>query len=553
MQSTMADTPAPGGIITVNSGDNLQNALNAANCGDTILLQAGATFSGFFTLPAKPCDDGHWVIVRTSAPDSSLPAEGTRLTPCYAGVASLPGRPALLCSTTENVLARIMVPHTGTGPLAFEAGANHYRFVGLEITRPMGRGVVYSLVSLKPGATVDHIVLDRMWLHGTPQDETGKGVQLGGSTQFAIVDSFFTDFHCTSISGACTDASAIGGGAGDNPMGPYTIVNNFLEASGENILFGGSEATLTPADIEVRHNHIFKPLIWMRGQPGFVGGYDGNPFIVKSLFELKNAQRVLLEGNIMENTWGGFSQAGFGILLTPKNQSGPNGTNLCPICQVTDVTIRYSTISHIAGGLQIANSLSDNGGIALDGERYSVHDITIDDIDGSKYNGPGEFAEIVQDRGAALLQNVSINHVTGFAPHMLFAVGNNVANPKMANFTLTNNMVNAGRYPIWTTGRGKANCAYSDNPITTTAACFTSTVFSNNAIIAVPANFPASNWPAGNFFPADATDVQFVNYNNGNGGDYHLAASSSYKNAGTDGKDLGADIDGIDAAISGAQ
>ena len=39
--------------------------------------------------------------------------------------------------------------------------------------------------------------------------------------------------------------------------------------------------------------------------------------------------------------------------------------------------------------------------------------------------------------------------------------------------------------------------------------------------------------------------VQFVNYNNGNGGDYHLASTSPYKNAGTDGKDLGADIDAI--------
>jgi hypothetical protein len=37
----------------------------------------------------------------------------------------------------------------------------------------------------------------------------------------------------------------------------------------------------------------------------------------------------------------------------------------------------------------------------------------------------------------------------------------------------------------------------------------------------------------------------FVNFNNGNGGDYHLAARSPYKNAGTDGKDLGADVDAV--------
>ena len=125
-------------------------------------------------------------------------------------------------------------------------------------------------------------------------------------------------------------------------MGPYKIVDNFLEASGENILFGGGAATVTPADIEISQNHLFKPLTWMKGQAGYVGGTNGNPFIVKNLLELKNAQRVLIDSNIMEYSWGGFSQVGFAILLTPKNQAGDNGTNVCPDCQVTDVTIRYT-------------------------------------------------------------------------------------------------------------------------------------------------------------------------------------------------------------------
>src|SRR6202158_495000 len=88
--SAMADTPAPGSVIPVNAGGDLQSALNTANCGDVIQLQAGATFSGKFIVPAQNCDINHWIIVRTSAPDSALPAEGQRATPCYAGVASLP-------------------------------------------------------------------------------------------------------------------------------------------------------------------------------------------------------------------------------------------------------------------------------------------------------------------------------------------------------------------------------------------------------------------------------------------------------------------------------
>src|SRR5207248_9462341 len=209
--------PATGNIRTVNAGGNLQNALNAANCGDTILLQSGATFSGFFTLPAKPCDESHWTIIRTSAPDSSLPPEGTQLTPCYAGVSSLPGRPALNCSTTQNVLAKISVPGTGSGPLVFASGANHYRMIGLELTRTVGTGIVYSLVSLKTGGTADHLILDRMWLHGTSHDDTTHAVQFGGSQYVAVVDSRIIAVSCVAMTGSCTDSLAIGGGIGDNP------------------------------------------------------------------------------------------------------------------------------------------------------------------------------------------------------------------------------------------------------------------------------------------------------------------------------------------------
>ena len=551
IQSAMANTPAPGLTTTVNSGGDFQSALNSANCGDTIQLQAGATFSGVFTFPAKSCDDNHWIIVRTGANDSTLPAEGKRLTPCYAGVSSLPGRPAFNCVSTNNVLAKLVMPAPGAGPLVFAAGANHYRLVGLELTRLAGTGIVYSLASIATGGTANNLVFDRVWMHGTSQDDTTRGIELSGSTYVSIVDSFFTDFHCTSVSGACTDAQTINGGLGDDQMGPYKITDNFLESSGENILFGGDAATATPTDIQITKNHMFKPLTWMKGQPGYVGGADGNPFIVKNLLELKNAQRVLIDGNIMEDSWGGFSQVGFAILLTPKN---PGSTSVCSVCQVTDVTIRYNSISHVGAGFQIANALSDNGTAALDGQRYSIHDVVIDDIDGVKYNGPSEFAQLSVDAGAPLLQNVTINHVTAFPSSILFIIGDMVAtSTAMKNFVFTNNIVNAGIYPVWSTGGGPKNCAYHDQPLTTFNACFKPYSFARNAVVGSSSSYPPTLWPSANFFPASASAVQFVNYHSGNGGDYHLQRSSRYKGAGTDGKDLGADVDAIHSATAGVE
>jgi Putative Ig domain len=548
VQSSMADNPAPGTMIMVNAGGDLQTVLNSARCGDVIQLQAGAIFSGAFTLPAKACDDQHWIILRTSAPDSSLPPEGSRITPCYAGVASLPGRPSFNCPSTQNVMPKLTFNGPGTGPILFAPGANHYRILGVEITRAANTPVVYSLASMAPhaGSSIDHIIYDRVWMHGTATDETTRGISLGASTYVAIVDSFFTDFHCIAVTGACTDAQAIIGGLGGLPMGPYKVEDNFLEASGEGILFGGGPATVAPTDIQVSRNHFFKPLTWKQGQAGFVG----TTFIVKNHFELKNAQRVLLEGNIMENTWGGFSQTGFSILLTPKNQSSKSG-NVCPLCLVTDVTVRYNHMSHAGAGIQIANVLSDTGGAPLDGQRYSIHDDIFDDIDPVTYKGSGILAQISTGARAPILQHVLIDHITGFSPKSLFYIGNDTnVNPPMVDFTFTNSIVNAARYPIWSTG-GTSNCAIHDIPVITINACFSDSRFTNNAIMGLPNNSSPSSWPAGNFFPASNTVTQLANYNQGNGGDYRLLPSSPYKNAATDGTDLGANVDRLQSAIAG--
>jgi hypothetical protein len=68
-------------------------------------------------------------------------------------------------------------------------------------------------------------------------------------------------------------------------------------------------------------------------------------------------------------------------------------------------------------------------------------------------------------------------------------------------------------------------------------------------MIAVPSNFPSSTWPTGNYFPLNTAAVKFVSYNNGIGGNYQLQSTSPYKNAATDGKDMGADIVTINTLI----
>ena len=68
-----------GATINVSSGGDLQAALNSAQLGGTIVLEAGATFTGPFTLPNKTTGSG-WIYV-VSSNLASLPAPGHRVGP----------------------------------------------------------------------------------------------------------------------------------------------------------------------------------------------------------------------------------------------------------------------------------------------------------------------------------------------------------------------------------------------------------------------------------------------------------------------------------------
>lgn len=512
VQSAMADTPATGNTINVPVGANLQTVLTNANCGDTIQLQAGATFNGLFTLPAKSCDDSNWIIIRSSAPDASLPPEGSRITPCYAGVASLPGRPALNCSSTQRVMATLMASKSG-GPLVLAPGANHYRIgPGLEITRTPGTGINYNLISPEAGTPANHIIVDRDWVHGTAQDDTTRGLYLSGVTYAAVVDSYFNDFHCTAGIGACTDSQAIAGGLGNLPQGTWKIEDNFLEAAAENILFGGGVGTTTPTDIEIRHNHMFKPLTWMAGQPGFVGGANHDPtkcvkfntsgecpFVVKNLFELKNAQRLLFEGNVLEHTWPGFTQHGIAVVLTALSQGGTTGN---PNATVADITIRYNHISHAASGVVMGEANYGSGPPKLEA-RISIHDDLFDDLSPAYYNGDtsvvaGMAFQLSFCSTCTPLQDVRIDHVTMLltAPRVFMVLGAPVGR-HIQNLTFTNNIVSLpSGLAVTGTGPG-APCAFNGG---TNAArinsCVSAYSFTANALIGA-----SSAWPTGNMYP----------------------------------------------------
>ncbi len=117
-----------------------------------------------------------------------------------------------------------------------------------------------------------------------------------------------------------------------NSPGPFVIRNNYLEAAGENIMFGGAHISVPgviPSDITVEGNLLTKD-----------PGWRGTSWTVKNVFELKNARRVIVRRNILQFTWGG-AQAGFAVVLTPRNSSGQT-----PWVVVSDVEFSGNVVAH---------------------------------------------------------------------------------------------------------------------------------------------------------------------------------------------------------------
>lgn len=637
VDTNIADTPVTGKSITVNAGDDLQAAINQANPGDEIVVQAGATFTGNYNLPNKAGGNG-WITIRSSQL-ASLPPSGTRVNPSMAGL--MPKIVARGSATAFNVAA----------------GAHNYRMIGLEITVQPGTPISYGLImSGDPTDTnvadlPNDIIWDRDYVHGSALCHCKFGAQMNG-TNYAVVDSYFSEFHAVG-----QDTSAL---FSYITPGPLKIVNNELEGAAENVMFGGAYDAIpgvVPSDIEIRNNHFYKPLSWMQGivpAPGGVSGqlngggnlsvgttyyyaivalgtgdtltapgsaqssnsqevsftpgngqqsvrltwngvtygdasdtrtadgyavlrttdppsaaqrnwvafsyapsdksgssfsfvddgsgspqgWTGSPtrWVVKNLFEVKNGQRILLDGNVFENNWMGADQGGWAILLTPRLELSSDGSWMTQNT-ARDITFTNNIVRHATGGVQIfsedPSAPTAYLPILQTTERLNFSNNLFEDINGSTYgNGvgtAGTFLDYVQAfsqlPGAT---DVTFDHNTilnnGYVALIALQSQNG---PQFGSFTFTNNILSNNQYGLQITN--------SHNDFGTVERLFTQGTFLDNVWAGAPS---VSQFP-NNYYPASLADVGFVNYDNGNGGNYQLSIQSLFKGLATDGTNPG--------------
>jgi uncharacterized protein YjdB len=498
LNTTLPAAPAAGGVvISATTPKAFAAALIAAKPGDVIELSNGVTYAGNFILPNKNTTSTNWITIRP-ADQSRLSAPGARMTPTIAAAARLP----------------VILSNTTIGGIATAPGAHHYRLIGLEVG--LASGVPYNTGLIRFGedgsngqvtlASIPHdIVLDRAFVHGTSTQIVRRCITLN-SASTAVIDSYVSDCH-----DKASDAQAI---AGWNGPGPFKIVNNYLEGSAENISFGGADPgipNLVPSDIEVRGNHLSRPAAWK------------GVWMVKNIFELKNAQRVLLEGNILENNWLD-GQGGSAIVLKSTDQSGG-----CPWCGTRDVTVRFNLIRNTGAGFALS-AAPDPGITNFRLQRITITDNVVENIDASPtFNGDGRGFLINQD-----VTDVTVAHNTLISPsNSAVTFGGPVSMPAI-RLSIRDNIMGGGIYGV------KGPGLTPGTP--TITALMPNGFFAGNVIIQAS----GAGYPAGNFFPATTTAVGFVS---ASALDFHLTSASTSKGKGTDGRDPGADVSALMIAI----
>ena len=289
---------AAAATLVVYKGGDLQAALNAAQPGDEVVIEAGGRFVGQFVLPVKP--SGPVITVRSSA---TLPER--RLTPADAALL-----PTLVSDTVEPALRAY--------------GTADWRLDGLRFEST--RDGHYNIVALQDAV---NITMDRLLIIGGTLGQrraimgNGRGITL-------------TRSHIANIWRTGEESQAFCAWDGG---GPYTIRDNYLEAASQGVMFGGANSASpanVPADILVEGNHITKPLTW-----------KGLPRVVKNLFELKSAKRALIRDNVMENNWSD-GQNGYGVLFTVRNDEGG-----APWSVVEDVVFERNVVRNSENGINV--------------------------------------------------------------------------------------------------------------------------------------------------------------------------------------------------------
>ena len=129
--------------------------------------------------------------------------------------------------------------------------------------------------------------------------------------------------------------------------GRHVIDNNYAGGASINVFYGGAAASvlgMVPTDIEIRENHLTRPLVWKPSNPS----WDGKARATKNAWELKTGSNIVSQGNKLENVWTD-AQQGISAFIQATCDSGNWAT-------ANYVNFAYSWHYNIEQGIEFRGS-----------------------------------------------------------------------------------------------------------------------------------------------------------------------------------------------------
>jgi hypothetical protein len=345
-----------------------------------------------------------------------------------------------------------------------------------------------------------HLEFDRVIVRARDAQTT---VQRGISLNSAWTS--VTNSYISGIKSKDQETHSLGGW---NGPGPFTIENNYLEAAGVNIMFGGATAAipgLVPSDITIRNNFIYKPPAW-RGV-----------WSAKNLLELKSARRVQITGNVMENSWPD-AQTGWAIIFNVF------GDNTSPDL-VEDVNFSNNTLRNVANGINLRGMEPTNSRPRM--RRVTLTDNLVDDV--GAYGGEGKVFQLLNGTESVRIEH---NSVAGRVMSLLLLDA--VGGFRHDGLVFANNLGPHGSYGVFANGGAQGTAALEQFARRWS--------FAGNVIAGADAN----RYPARNLYPTAFGPQFFADAARGN----YRVRDPRFKGRGTDGRDPGCDFEALEAAVA---
>ncbi|MCH9646699.1 MAG: carbohydrate-binding protein [Deltaproteobacteria bacterium] len=429
---TVQDFPPPTQTFVVTTQLELMDAYNQCSGGEHIVIPAGTTILGHIVLPARNLTD--YVTIRSSA---TMPDIRDRIQPDHPGLVVFKG-------TFVNPPS-----------LALGSSVKMLRFVGIKF-EPVQQSALSHTVLVRVGEpsqtsldqNPEKIIFQHCVIEPPDDTKVRHGFQLDGY-KISLISGWFGNIQVTCDNTGCQGDSQVAYSV--NGRGAHVYLNSYLEASTENILYGGADVDVkghTPTNVEIRRCHFTKNEDW---KPAFP--QQAAPYSLKNLLELKIGRRIYVEGSVFGPFWYGGRDSGQGNAFN----FGSLPERASPWTSVEDFVLENSLVSDVSGISRVSRDgsavWSGYGARKVVGTTFK--NVLVDGInDFAPANGASRLLVLANQAEDISFENITVVDGAENSDQVIW-----MESSDSFRFRLTDSIIGLGGGLSFFSSSGRGNCA----------------------------------------------------------------------------------------------